>query len=351
MSIGQSNIAIGVNANGGLQIFARGVTGTIYTAAQPNAGGSFSSWTTVGTNGFTALSGIAVARNTDGRLEVFACSNQNLVSHCWETAPGNNTWSQWSNVSDPQTAQSSPVARANLNGALEVFAIDTNGYACTSAQPYPNPGGSGPWTAWQPVGGSPVIGNLGLGINADGRLEILARNAQGIMQNCWQNMPDGAWSNWDVTGNGFAASSDAAVCLNVTDRLEAFAVDSHGAVWTSAQGNVGAGPWTNWTSTGGATALNPTAARNANNNPEAFICTTAGVPQNLWPLGNGWSAWSNLGTPTTTVASPVYVGQADNNGPLHAFAFDSAGAVLTCAQQAGIIGPWSGWTSLGVPGG
>ena len=42
MSIAQSNIAIGVNANGGLQIFARGVTGTIYTAAQPNAGGSFS---------------------------------------------------------------------------------------------------------------------------------------------------------------------------------------------------------------------------------------------------------------------------------------------------------------------
>jgi hypothetical protein len=30
-------------------------------------------------------------------------------------------------------------------------------------------------------------------------------------------------------------------------------------------------------------------------------------------------------------------------------AFDSSGAVVTCAQRSS-VGTWSGWTSLGIPG-
>ena len=59
-----------------------------------------------------------VSNNADGRLEVFARGTDNALYHVWQTAPSNG-WSGWA----PMGGQIADLAAVNNNadGRLEVF--------------------------------------------------------------------------------------------------------------------------------------------------------------------------------------------------------------------------------------
>ena len=87
-----SDIAVGTNADGRLEVFARGTDGALWHKWQmaPQQRPS-----RIGTRrAGCSPSNIAVARNADGRLEVFARGTDNALWHKWQMAP-NSAFSDW----------------------------------------------------------------------------------------------------------------------------------------------------------------------------------------------------------------------------------------------------------------
>ena len=84
-----SNIAVARNADGRLEIFAKGTDGAVWHQWQTAPNSPFSGWASLGG---VITSDIAVGQNADGRLEAFVRGTDNAVWHRWQTAP-NNGWS------------------------------------------------------------------------------------------------------------------------------------------------------------------------------------------------------------------------------------------------------------------
>ncbi len=86
-----SNIAVAINSDGRLQVFARGINNSIVYKTQTAAGSStWSGWASLG--GGTA-GDPSVARNSDGRLQVFVRASNNSIVYKTQTAAGSSTWS------------------------------------------------------------------------------------------------------------------------------------------------------------------------------------------------------------------------------------------------------------------
>ena len=85
-----------------------------------------------------------VAYNADGRLELFAKGSDSSLYHIWQTSPGSN-WSNWDALS-----QSSPIPSGdftftlttNVDSRFEIFAMTS-----TTTQVVPNPNAYHSWQA------------------------------------------------------------------------------------------------------------------------------------------------------------------------------------------------------------
>jgi hypothetical protein len=87
-------IAVEQNADGRLEVFSIGPSGTLQHKWQTTPNGSWSSWASLG--GEIFFNRFAVARNADGRLEVFAQrGGLGKRFRKSQTAPGSNSWSDW----------------------------------------------------------------------------------------------------------------------------------------------------------------------------------------------------------------------------------------------------------------
>ena len=80
-----SNIAVGRNADGRLEVFVRGSDDALWHKWQvsPNSG----TWSAWATQGGALTSDIAVGQGADGRLEVFVRGTDNALWHKWQTRP------------------------------------------------------------------------------------------------------------------------------------------------------------------------------------------------------------------------------------------------------------------------
>ena len=105
--------------------------------------GSGGGWASLGG---VITSNIAVARNADGQLEIFARGTDNALWHKWQTAP-NNGWSGWASLGGVIT--SDPVVGQNADGRLEVFARGTDNAVWHQWQTAPSDG----WSGWASLGG------------------------------------------------------------------------------------------------------------------------------------------------------------------------------------------------------
>ena len=84
---------LGRNADGRLEIFARGGDGAVWHMWQTAPNNGWSGWYSLG--GWIDL--LKVSSNDDGRMEIFARGGDGAVWHMWQTAPSNG-WSGWNSL-------------------------------------------------------------------------------------------------------------------------------------------------------------------------------------------------------------------------------------------------------------
>jgi hypothetical protein len=151
--------------------------------------------------------------------------------------------------------------------------------------------------------------------------------------------------------------------VNADGRLEAFGLntDSGSAVQTFQTSP--AGPWHEWISRGkpaGRVISQMVVGSNADGRLELFVSTNDGINEDdhdVWHVwqtapNNGWSGWQSLGSPGGGVSGQgayLTVGTS-NDGRLELFATANDGNLWHRWQTAPNNG-WSQWTNRGRPAG
>lgn len=180
-------------------------------------------------------------------------------------------------------------------------------------------GGNDPWGAGA-MGDHDRDGEIGVGRNSDGRLEVFVRDTSNAVGHRWQGGNDNGWNDggvWDALGG--VKTSNVGVNVAGSGCLEIFARGTDNAVWHRWQKTPG-GFFNDegWQSMGGNIVGDITVARNADGRLELFVRDRANVVHNRWQGGpGGWnSEWSALGG---LVGSNVTVG-LNTSGRLEIFA-------------------------------
>ncbi|HEV7692941.1 MAG TPA: C1 family peptidase [Hyphomonadaceae bacterium] len=319
-----SNIGVGSNADGRLEVFVRGTDNAVWHKWQTAPNGGWSGWASLAG---TITSDISVGKNANGRLEIFARGTDNAVWHRWQTVP-NGAWSAWASLEGVVTSNTA-VGR-NADGRLEIFARGTDNAVWHRWQTAPN----GAWSGWASLGGV-ITSNIAVGQNKDGRLEIFARGADNAMWHNWQTAPNGGWSGW-FSQQG-TLTSDITIGQNGDGRLEAFVRGSDNALWHKWQ-TAPNGAWSGWMSQGGVLTSNIGAGRKAGGRLEVFVRGTDNALYRKFQTAVGWSPWTSEGGVLT---SDIAVGQ-NADGRLEVFVRGSDQALyhkwqtsLSVASDAG----------------
>lgn len=330
-------------------------------------------WTSLGTPG-TISANPSVGKNDDGSLEAFVWTvGVDAAKDLWhigQTTTG-GTWGDWSSLGHPPTGlmlEGSPIVVQNDDGRLEVFATGSDNALWHIWQLEPN----GSWSNWNSLGKPTNEGIrplFSVHVNDDGRLEAFVLNnisSGNTLWHIWQVAPNGSWSTWASLGNppGADIISPPLASQNKDGRLEAFAIDTNGALWHIWQTTPG-GTWGNWFSSGGPARSNPnrTSAfirKNDDGRLEVFVMIESAdepfgtnVNTTLWHIWqvapNGtWSGWASLGSPTPTSVVSAPSVRKNQDGHLEAFVISSDGA-LWHIWQTTPGGTWGNWFSLGTP--
>ena len=319
-----SNIAVGNNADGRLEIFARGTDNALWHQWQTAPNNGWSGWASLGG---VITSDPVLGRNADGRLEVFARGTDNAVWHQWQTAP-NNGWSGWASLGGVIT--SNIAVGNNADGRLEIFARGTDNALWHQWQTAPNNG----WSGWASLGGV-ITSDPVLGRNADGRLEVFARGTDNAVWHQWQTAPNNGWSGWASLGG--VITSNIAVGNNADGRLEIFARGTDNALWHQWQTAPNNG-WSGWASLGGVITSDPELGRNADGRLEVFARGTDNAVWHQWQTApnNGWSGWASLGG---VITSNIAVGN-NADGRFELFVRGSDQGVWHRWQ----VSPSNGWS-------
>jgi hypothetical protein len=239
-----ASLAIGLNLDGRLEVFAVATDGVLWHLWQTTPNGGWSGWNALGTPTGVTLGGLAVGINPDGRLEVFAIG-QDALWHRWQLTPG-GAWSGWSTLGAPAGVAflSAPTVARNADGRLEVFAFGINDAVWHLWQT--GPGGA--WSGWDSLGGQPGAGPA-VGQNADGRLEVFATEnlstSSNVVWHRWQVSPNGGWvtvpADWQSNGPADAITAVAISPAGVLLAAGATGVwqsTDHGDSWTKVSSSL-----------------------------------------------------------------------------------------------------------------
>jgi hypothetical protein len=279
---------VGRNADGRLEVFAIGSKDVFQNDLvhiwQTVPNGPWSQWASL--EGRLRLTAPAVGQNGDGRLEVFACADDASLWHIWQTAPSNG-WSDWAPLEGALLG--APVVSSNADGRLGLFARGTDNQLWHMWQTAPNNG----WSEWAPMGrGIDAIPSVAL--NADGRQEVFV-NSGFWLAHIWQSAPSGPWSGWDAGLSVLADYEAPGVCRNADGRLEIVGGDFNGVMhqWQTAPSN----GWSYGESLGGQTSGTPIIGQNADGRLEIFMRGLDRGVYTKWQTApnNGWSDWLRLG--------------------------------------------------------
>ncbi len=179
--------AVGRNADGRLEVFARSDDGGIWHVWQNAPNGLWTDWGRMGQDGDVLDGPPSVATTADGRLDVLARGEDGRIWNITEL-PGSG-WSPWTGI-DCAILTGSDVAVVLAPAGLTAFAIGPLGdlvwiqQTSTPAQ----------WTPKGSLGGR-FTGAVAAAVDADGCLEVFAIGAD---QSVWRRKeltPGGAWSS------------------------------------------------------------------------------------------------------------------------------------------------------------
>jgi LmbE family N-acetylglucosaminyl deacetylase len=184
--------AVGVNADGRLQVFAKNSGGGVSTIWQTSVNGTFSAWLDLGGGPDIQGTPVCVTR-ASGRMALFA-STRTAIKMWWQTAPNGG----WAGPADLVTdaVTSSPTAAPNEDGRLEVFWRGARGEVRTVYELAVD----GSWSAVAGLGGPGGVGEVAAVTGADGRIVLVGRNSGGGVSTVSQKAPNGTFGAWASLG-------------------------------------------------------------------------------------------------------------------------------------------------------
>lgn len=293
--------AVGRNADGRLEIFARAGDSRLYHKWQKEPNGGWTDWYAFDPP-VTILGPPAVQRNVDGRLEVFFAGPNNELYHTWQLAP-NGSWSGAFGMG--RSVQGLPAVQVNADGRLEVFVWDMGNQLCHLWQ---NPGSGAGWNQqWRVInfsrgdivaGGTPAAGR-----NQDLRLEVFVRGSDGNLWHAWQPRvnstaePDiSQMILYPMDGNPSITGNPAV--KNGAGNLEVLWVDANGQLMHVYQTRPNNGWNGRAVSLGGNVQNRPAIGRAADGRLEVFV---RGLDNRIYqstqltPASSSWSPLTSLG--------------------------------------------------------
>ena len=308
--------------------------------------------------------GATIGQNSDGRLEVFSIGSDHNLYHMWQRVDNDTTG--WTDIlpilpsPPPVNLQGKPAVGRNSDGRLEVFALGSDGnlyhiYQCGTIC-------TGSWSNWGSLGGSSaaIKGNVAVGTNKDGRLELFmlgANNALYHNYQCSTSGCTGGWSGWQSLGTPSSTTglvNSTTVASNSDGRLEVFALGSDGNLYHIYQcGTVCTGAWSSWSSLGKPAAglkADPVVGTNSDGRLEVFSLGQDSNLYHIFQCGNIcttiWSSWGSLGGSSDGLNSTPAAGR-DGAGHINVFSIGTNGE-LFYDFECSCSGSWNGVTELGA---
>ncbi|GIG56320.1 hypothetical protein Lfu02_06920 [Longispora fulva] len=263
-------LTVGNNADGRLEIFAVGANpdAGVFTTWQTSTDGAWvGRWDNFGNpnDDITpqvrrAVSGAAVGINADGRMQIFVTNGNGGLGSKWQTS-ANGTWTPtWLDMGGSDI-QGVPVSVTGADGRIEVFAA-TRTTIDHRSQTAPNSGFVSHTLPGHP--GSPVSAAR----NGDGRLEIFYRAGDsGTLEHVYQTTPGGEWNGpLDLGGPGGVGEP---ATLTSGGRILVFARNEATGISHIRQTPQGWGP-SGWTDAAGASIDTPAAGVDASGRVVVF---------------------------------------------------------------------------------
>ncbi|MGW3185668.1 PIG-L family deacetylase [Kitasatospora sp. NPDC001119] len=332
----------GLNQDGRPQVFVVRA-GSLYTYWR-QGDGSWGGPARFADPGGRLAPGIAVGTNADGRMEVFArrLTDHHIVS-VPQTTP-NGVWRDgWADLGNPNAGLVNagqvgvPAVVASQDGRLKLFVKNGGGGLSAIRQTSPN----GAWTTtWDDLHGTDIQDPVTAIRNGVGRIEVFASTRDGVV-NWWQTAPNDAINGPGPIPNSRPASPPRAA-LDQDGRIElAYREAETGAMLVSYQTRPG-GPWSQSpTDLGGHKGVGEPAMANLGGRVVLFernggggVSTTAQTAPNA-----GYGAWQDLGG--TVLDYPTAI--VDGSGVLYVFAIGTDGRVyFRTGTTPTNLGGWQG---------
>jgi hypothetical protein len=227
-----TNLAIGQNLDGRLQLFYRGNDGAVWTIAQSAVGST--SWSAQISLGGATTDTPAVAR-INGDMVAFWRGTDNVVYNSMQITPNTNSWRYMGQINGALNVTAGPAA-VSISGetALSVFGkgVSTDLVYITVMPPAKN------LAFPQTLGGS-IILTPGIGTNTDGHLDVFVL---GPNQKMYQNYQlKSGWNGFQQLGGTFSTAliSSPVTGLNSDGRMAVFVRSSDNALYMSSQNAAG----------------------------------------------------------------------------------------------------------------
>lgn len=332
---------IGMNADGSLELFGVGSDTAVWHDKQAGPNSSWNAWATLNQTG--SVAGCAAAANKDGRLEVYvAKASGGNVMRKYQTVAG-GSWSSWVSLGSAGTTNLQAIA--NKDGRIELFGIGNNGDIWHTWQTAANGGFVG---SWYDRTGKTIKPGYNVAMNADGRLELFGVSGDGAVWHNWQTNAGGGWKGWASLG-GTSMKTDVSVARDADGRIEVFALgNGNSDVWVNFQTSPG-GSYSGWFDIGGSgTKAGFVVGINSTGRLEMF---GVGSNSDLWHsfqvnAGGGWSDWQDMGQ--NGIDRRLVVGN-NADGRLQVFGIGSNGHVMSNFQLSE-GGPYYGWLDMAGSG-
>ncbi|MET1075272.1 MAG: hypothetical protein ABWY11_21680 [Umezawaea sp.] len=253
-------VAVALRGDGKLRVAVLDLdTGSVLTTKQTAPGAGFETiWTNVGNpDGAAPAYGTpALGVNSDGGVEMYVVNAAGKISNAFEQGTGFSTW--YEVAGGGGKAMTPPVSVTAPSGKLHVFA-DGNG---KTLHWYQNPGSGTVYQAITTTAESTF--GPGVAVESTGKVRIVSREqVDGAVGTLAEKTANGAWATslTHIGGQGGVGPVSAVTSGGTTPRILAFSRNNGYGISVSRQASNGA--FGAWTDLGGYCEVGPAAVRDA----------------------------------------------------------------------------------------
>lgn len=240
------------------------------------------------------------------------------------------------------SAAGDPVLATTAAGELTVFIVGTDGHLMQNRGLEPAVNGT---SGWRDLGGEQFVGTPAVSQDAEGKLVVVARRADGSLWVTQQTaVVADTWSEWQQLPA--PAAHDPAIYRDSHGELRIFASGPDGRLRTVKQVGLSGAEWSVPQDLGGSPAGPPAVILDAEGRLRVFVLDAAGAMEHnveTAAASDAWVGWENLGG--QLMGRPFATTGARGGVAVHALDFSGK---LREVFQAGVERErWSEWKDRG----